>query len=518
VNDATTAPLEASADIAAFNDKDARYVQAAAGRLRKPGDCVVIESQHLSLRDHYIKQILSISFNRNPELTIQRCGKERDWMIARLNKAIESAGQGIKASQVDPVGEIWVLELSGTEDFELLKLGHTLANQFPAAGICLLVSCSQVLADYPQFSRYSERLGIPMWRFGMPDDDSMRAFLNRESEHGAVNQARQLVSDLETARSNAQNHQLDFSSKSVAAAISPKPILTDGVPILHLKEQSSRPSVSIETKTSVRANGKPGKLSSKKRKSNASHLIGEGTKRDGSGYAGPNKTTALMLFAITLSFVLTLGLVVTLFEIPVNRMSKELVQTMAPSVFGSGVLSADNSEGEISKPVEKDGQELLMNGPAEVSVLSSDEMSTSDAQTSGANRNVDRIDSEGGDVTKSLGSVLSRVEPGVALRGGQEQSDVSGSSSVDFQTTEAILSIDDTIYAQFGAFSNRATAAKFRLQIQDTVPEAFIAEKTNGMWSIVSGPYVSRERVPNKISQSSIRPYFIVDSELVMSM
>jgi len=259
-------------------------------------------------------------------------------------------------------------------------------------------------------------------------------------------------------------------------------------------------------------------LSSKKRKSNASHLIGEETKRDGSGYAGTNKTTALMLFAITLSFVLTLGLVVTLFEIPVNRMSKELVQTMAPSVFGSGALSADNSEGEISKPVEKDGQELLMNGLAEVSVLSSDEMSTSDAQTSGAKRNVDRIDSEGGDVTKSLGSVLSRVEPGVALRGGQEQSDVSGSSSVDFQTTEAILSIDDTIYAQFGAFSNRATAAKFRLQIQDTVPEAFIAEKTNGMWSIVSGPYVSRERVPNKISQSSIRPYFIVDSELVMSM
>lgn len=519
MSDSTTAPLEPTADIAAFNDKDARYVQSAAGRLRKPGDCVVIESQHQSLRDHYIKQILSIAFNRTPELSIQRCGKERDWMIARTNKTIELSGQNIKTTRMNLVREIWVLELSGTDDFELFKLGHTLASQFPAAGICLLVSCSQVFAEYPMFSRYSERLGIPMWRFGMPDDHSIRAFLNRESEHGAVNQARQLVSDLEIARSESQMQQRFDSPKKRSDDLTlHNPTRNEGVPVLQLKEKFNNPFKPVDSKMSVKSKVRPPNRFSNETSSKSTLSVKPAKNTGISVTAAPSETMVLMLCAIALSLVLTLGLVAALFEIPVYQMAKELVQTVSPSASFSGATGEDNSEG-VSHPVEAGERQESVRPSADVSALKSGLIVPSNVQGSRPDLYPNRIDRQESDAIELLRTAdFNEAHAAKALNLKQDKSVEFSPSVSALETSDSRDAVKDAIFAQFGAFSNRATAAKFWLQIQDVVPETFVAEKTNGMWGIVSGPYTSKERVPNNINQSSMKPYFISDSELVITM
>ena len=62
-----------SEEVSAFGERDASYVNEAVQRLRGSGDVVVIESPNHALRDHYVKQILSLSFLERPGLTVHRC-------------------------------------------------------------------------------------------------------------------------------------------------------------------------------------------------------------------------------------------------------------------------------------------------------------------------------------------------------------------------------------------------------------------------------------------------------------
>jgi hypothetical protein len=518
VKDATTAPLGSAADIAAFDEKDARYIQSAAAKIRKPGDCVVVESQHQSLRDHYIKQILSIAFSRTPGLVIQRCGKERDWMIARLNRAIDSAERSEKTAPTGAVREIWVLELSGTEDFDLFKLGHTLTNQFASAGISLLVSCSQVIAESIQFSRYLDRLGIPMWRFGMPDERAMLEFLNRESEHGAVNQARQLIAELETARSdNEIVHRIEAPIKKETLTNSRRSLHASESLPPQLIEKVQDPAEVIDLTIAARTMKSPLRKTegvAKRTKLPARKALDEPNQPRS---VVPSETTLLMLCAIGLSLVLTLGLVAVLFEIPVYRMFKELAQTTSSSFVVDIKPSEIEPKSEVVQPAET--IEQIKEPASSIGAASEHELAN-------------RLEAQIADpVSQGLGSKkqdssLTGSFNDAPSKFGQSENlndQVAGSTESELQTIEGQLPStpvveEDRIFAQFGAFSNRATAAKFRLQIQEMIPEAFVVEKTNGMWGIVSGPYASRGLVPEKISDSSIKPYFISDSDLTMKI
>ena len=138
-------------EVSSFGDRDARYVGAAVEALNKPGDIVVIEAQHRSLRDHYVKQILSVLFAASAGVVVNRCKKERDWMISAINQAlIKNKVEGKDLSQ-SKLSEVWIVDLSSSEDFELLKLARTLVSQFEDAGVCLLVSCSPSITNQDNF-------------------------------------------------------------------------------------------------------------------------------------------------------------------------------------------------------------------------------------------------------------------------------------------------------------------------------------------------------------------------------
>ena len=68
--------LNRSEEVSSFGDRDASYIDSAVSALTKPGDVVIVEAQHRSLRDHYVKQILSLLFTAEPGVVVYRCKKE----------------------------------------------------------------------------------------------------------------------------------------------------------------------------------------------------------------------------------------------------------------------------------------------------------------------------------------------------------------------------------------------------------------------------------------------------------
>ena len=128
--------LNRSEEVSSFGDRDARYINSAVAALNKPGDVVVVEAQHRSLRDHYIKQILSLLFAVSPGVVVNRCKKDRDWMIGAINQAFVKNKVAGKGSNSSKLSEVWIVDLSSGEDFDLLKLAQTLVSQFEGAGVC----------------------------------------------------------------------------------------------------------------------------------------------------------------------------------------------------------------------------------------------------------------------------------------------------------------------------------------------------------------------------------------------
>ena len=74
-------------DTSSFGGLDASHIDSAVRALRRSGDIVLIEAQHRALRDHYVKQILALMFSVSPEVRVNRCSKDRDWLIENINQA-----------------------------------------------------------------------------------------------------------------------------------------------------------------------------------------------------------------------------------------------------------------------------------------------------------------------------------------------------------------------------------------------------------------------------------------------
>jgi len=182
--------------VSSFGEVDAGYIDNAARALKKAGDVVIVEAQHRPLRDHYVKQIMAQLLALCPHILVNRCRKDRDWMVAAINQAFVKNKVSGEKRRAGRLNEVWILELSSSEDLGILKLAQTLVSQFEEAGVCVLVSCSSSLTSLPEFSRWSNRVEIPVWQFEVPGASEITAFLEQEAQNGAINQARKLVDQL----------------------------------------------------------------------------------------------------------------------------------------------------------------------------------------------------------------------------------------------------------------------------------------------------------------------------------
>ena len=531
--------MKPSEAVSAFGDQDASYVNAAAQRLRRSGDVVVIESPNHALRDHYIKQILSLSFLNHPGLTVHRCKKERDSMVTRINRALgQKTSEPRELSDSHPA-EIWLLDLQGTDDFELLKLAQTLVTQFCEAGICMLVSCSTVIADNPRFKRWSNRLSVPVWRFELPDSQAMKAFLVQESRMGAVNQARLLVNELESLKPSSPHS----SEKSVGLERDINESVNDIMnSISQFNAESSIPKT-LSKETMPLINPKDLKEYQDQLISDALDDSSESVKPDRK--APEMQPRGLFLHSsilpIGLGFMLTVLLAFALMNDSEFRWVKALVgeltvfvdQYTANFFEEEKLIIEDVSEAKVK---EKSNQNLapenedIKHFENEKDYIEVESIVSFDSPTSAIeilkleskpkvlSLTVDQSSSEG---YLSLFDGSDAIEE-IKLPDLQTVKSVKKSANL-IQKEVGIDSFSSTLrasdyYAQLGAFSTEKSAQVWRRIRASAFPETTIVEKRNGLWVVLSGPYSSRETAKQTFSQSEIKPYMMRGSDLRTEM
>jgi len=513
--------LTRSEDISAFGERDARQVGAAAERIQRPGDFVIIESQNRSLRDHYVKQILSLVFASHSGLVVRRCKKERDWMIATINNALAKKKSSSDMKDSSSLTEVWVVDLHSSEDFDLVKLAQTLVAQFAEGGVCMIVSCSVAITDHPLFTRWAARLAIPVWSFELPDSEAMKTFLDQEADAGAVNQARLLVNELESVvlklpvvtkeESSLSEH---YSNRGLSQIVNP---------VAHLKAESV---VSITGKEAL-APLQGDKPLNEKRENAVRSKLAE-VKPE---IARNTMPIAKIVFFAGMILLLSLGTVSVLIndsairwaeqkfleiEFPSWKMLLEpsvkrvLIELSEITSEGEGLKiddrlpKNDKNSGLTGGKVYDEGAAIIKNELQELVELSGQKQEV--LRTSRALPFFQRpdlaVNKDG--IRNGSNSFLNTrgVEPSVKVL----------SEVVDRELRPV------EYFAQLAAFSSKSSAQGWRLSRSIVLPKTLVVEKNGGLWAVVSGPFSSEQAAKSAFLQKRIKVYVVKSNDLKLGL
>ena len=514
-----------SEEVSAFGERDASYVNEAAQRLRRSGDVVVIESPNHALRDHYVKQILSLSFLHHPGLTVHRCKKERDSMVNRMNQVLNAKTSASADKRTLNPSEIWLLDLQGSEDFDLLKLAQTLVGQFGEAGICMLVSCSSVIADNPRFKRWSSRLGVPVWRFELPDTKAMKAFLAQESRMGAVNQARLLVNELESLDASSPDASQDeITSKSAA-----EEAVNDIMNSISQLDTGSSISKKVHQEPDFVINPKDLKEYQDQLIAEALESSEESVKPDPKSVGVKSAEPSLYRMFLPMGF----GFIIVIFAALAlinesefdwfDKVAGDLsafVNQKTKSFFSEGkyhqaTVSHNETPDLTSGEKNEFGSENLISSEYPEEII---QISKLEKEPEGVEFTADQVDLER---APSIEIQSLRTEENSAstsqIEGTVEESEVLVLKEAEVEPLVSEIRALD-YYAQLGAFSTEKSAQVWRRIRVNYLPETLVVQKRKGLWAVVSGPYSSRETAKQAFVGIEIEPYMVRGSDLKIEM
>lgn len=483
--------------LSSFSEVDAGYIDNAARALKKAGDVVIVEAQHRSLRDHYVKQILAQLLALYPHILVNRCKKDRDWMVAALNQAFEKNKVSEDKSKAGHLKEVWILELSSPEDFGILKLAQTLVSHFKEAGSCVLVSCSPSVTNLREFTRWSNRIEIPVWHFEVPDSLAINAFLEQEAQNGAINQARKLVDELQFSDGvnegevgdSAPEYPSGISSKEIAMNTSPADALKISGLVIPIKEKSEIIRANKETQS----------------KEKSQELINsKSVGQPGSGYRKRAPGWGSVRMA-AFGFLIILLAASAVFFISNNGTSVSNYQDYIEG--GATKLSlyfSSSNEDDLANPIaaieevdvgtQSDNEKSLVEPKGEKSEVIETQDLSSDrglSDSPGVSRS---------EVSKlGLQSKFEQTRPllsGAAVAGDRK--------SMDY-------------FAQFGAFENRNSALWYKINQGEDFSDALIVTKPSGLWAVVTGPFGSKELAKASMEGREADIYVISASEIILN-
>ena len=509
--------LTRSEDVSAFGERDARQVGAAAERIQRPGDFVVIESQHRTLRDHYVKQILSLVFTSHPGLVVRRCKKDREWMIATINNALEKKKSFPSVEGGSKLAEIWVVDLNSSEDFDLVKLAQTLVAQFAEGGVCMIVSCSLAVTEHPLFRRWAARLAIPTWAFELPDSDAMKRFLDQETQTGAANQARQLVNELELAlvkppvamkeETSLSDHYSKVGLNGAASSV------------VQLKAEKIVPLADKETLGTLESD-----KSFNQELKNAANSKLTAVKLE------PSKNTMpfskIGIFA-SMIFLLSLGTVSVLINDSAFRwMEQRVLQIELPkweTLMDFSVNQELISLSEISSEEEglKAALQLSKNEKLSMPIV---EKSYEEKASISKNELQVILDlgSQRPDISRAGRRSSSFKRSGLILEKDQKIQ-VSSNSLKPSKDSASVKLVSEVVdrklrpvdyFAQLAAFSARSSAQMWRRSRSNILPKTSVVEKNGGLGAVVSGPFNSEQAAEKAFSKKKISVYVVKGNDL----
>jgi len=505
-------------DTSSFGGLDASHIDSAVRALRRSGDIVLIEAQHRALRDHYVKQILALMFSVSPEVRVNRCSKDRDWLIENINQAfIKREKLGDKPDQ-GKICEVWIVDLNNADDFELLRLAQKLVTQFLDAGICILASCSTSLTQVPEFSRWINRIGIPLWKFELPDQVAMNEFLEKEARAGAINEARKLVQELKISKSDESPKLEEAELYSLMPMFGPKDSnmeysVPESDPPLFMRED-----VSHDRKKDLDAKKASFDIQSTPPKASNSTSASRKSMKENKWWPRL-RLVGFSMFLLTLSLIFV---VILLGDTDLTKMYMKATELYAGSLtqpeqtpLPSDAEPPLQSKNKTADAVATDTRAVTDLGRTEREI--SNEISVQSLNTGsksgftpGDNREREAVSTL---VTEPISGVSNpRADANLGQKLGSSS---QGDSMPDLKTYSQNEILSDQYFAQLGAFGSRNAAVMWQIKNTGSLSDTFVEKKGEKRWVVLNGPFESREIAKTTLSKVGIDFYVIAGSDLI---
>ena len=124
--------------------------------------------------------------------------------VYRQKSVVEHINQNLNDNKnftaLTGLRELWIYNAGASGDLTSISLAAGLISQFKASGISILVSCSNIVLRTPDFSKWTKKARLNLWKFDLPDND-MKSMFVANARIRVYTTARELISELNDPKS-----------------------------------------------------------------------------------------------------------------------------------------------------------------------------------------------------------------------------------------------------------------------------------------------------------------------------
>ena len=443
---------------ASFCDHDDQMIDAIVERLRGPGSTAAITSDKYSLSDHYVREIVSNVF-LDPRLgNIRRGPLDRESVVERINQNLNDNQNFSKSAANKGLRELWIYNANASGDLASISLAAGLISQFKASGISILVSCSNIVLRTPDFSKWTKKARLNLWKFDLPDNDMKSMFVANARIRGSIHTARELISELNDPKSE---RDLDYYF--------PAPEAPKIIPIQDTSRHKKKVSQPDKKKRSFHA------------KKSQEHKIPLITAMIGCVVLSVGLTGSLFWGEISknqsiLNLIGSLSIFKERDQITYENSSSVLIHEdpIVPAEVSSHVEQNTSNENPVQLPttLKKETISSEREYPAERKVENSVALTTPKA-----------INKESREKDKQVNK-----ETNLRVQGAASNSKNPLAIPEDRGRRFTLPIVGGDHYLQAAAFSRRASADRW-IRSQNGGEEFRVAKKINGFWVVLLGPF-----------------------------
>ena len=224
------------AEALCFSPEDSDAVDTCRRALTHAGSVVITAAGNESLLAHYTRVLLSQMPGQNAsgqgKCSVRRMPRDKDTLLAALNRLLaELDFESVGGKHKVPTSEIWLYELPGPSDSELLVTTAKMIRQFKAAGVSIIVNSRQARPGSELLNKLSQRVRGTLVEFALPDKESCIALAEKVAGTSDALQVNGLIKDLGYTIQKAQPAALAAFPQDLNDGLSTQEMLTQRRPI-----------------------------------------------------------------------------------------------------------------------------------------------------------------------------------------------------------------------------------------------------------------------------------------------
>lgn len=258
-----------------FSDEDAQQLLSCQASIAHAGNVIVASARHENLLAHYTRSMLA-EINRNAASTvsIRRMPTSNDGLLERLNEHLANLDiAALQAKRVVKTREIWLYELPGPAQSDLLLMAANMVKQFKAAGVSIIVHSRQARPDSPHLQKLAERLRAKHVAFQTPDEEQCRNLAEAAKGRPEAGQINQLIRSLGVAVESGEEEELSELTASTADLSHLMQRAEKALPAARVTQQKAAKSKETEKNSRAAATNPADPINSASRRASNSRVL-----------------------------------------------------------------------------------------------------------------------------------------------------------------------------------------------------------------------------------------------------